>query len=273
MLAHTFCHVPGIGEVTECRLWSMDITSWDLAVQHPSFRPSWTPYIQESILHYEKRNAGFFYENLPSRQQWRLYWDFRDACAFVDIETTGLDSWVDEITTIVLYDGRSYRCYVNGDNLDEFPRDVNAYALLVTFNGKTFDVPFINRKFGACLPQAHIDLKYPLSSLGIKGGLKSCEGQLGLARPEELEGVDGFEAIRLWNKWRMRGNVKALKKLLDYNIQDTLSLHSLMVHIHNQKIKAMPFSDRYLLPNPLLPKAPFQPDRNTVEPVRVRNIC
>jgi uncharacterized protein YprB with RNaseH-like and TPR domain len=262
MLAHTFCHVPGIGEETECRLWSTGVTSWDLAIGHASIRPSWTRYIQESIGHYENRNVGYFADNLPSNQHWRLYWDFRGACAFVDIETTGF--WPGEITTAVLYDGRTIRHYVNGDNLNEFPRDIKDYALLVTYNGKTFDIPFIERFFRIRLSQAHIDLRYMLHGLGLKGGLKGCERQLGIARPG-LEGVDGLFAVLLWQEYRRQRNVKALETLLAYNIQDTLSLHSLMNHAHNQKVTAMPSSDRYCLPTPQLPKVPFAVDRTTVE--------
>jgi uncharacterized protein YprB with RNaseH-like and TPR domain len=247
----------------------MGITSWDLAVRQTSLRPSWAPHIQESMRHFEKRNVGYFAENLPSNQQWRLYWDFRDTCAFVDIETTDR-FWPAEITTAVLYDGQTIRYYVNGRNLDEFPRDVKDYALLVTFNGKTFDVPFINRFFGICLPQAHIDVRYPLRSLGIKGSLKKCERQLGISR-RGLSGIDGSFAVLLWEEWRRRKNVKALETLLAYNIRDTLSLLLFMVHAHNQKVKATPFSDGYSLPIPPLPKVPFQTDRDTVERIRARN--
>jgi uncharacterized protein YprB with RNaseH-like and TPR domain len=268
MLAHTFCHIPGIGEATERRLWSTGITSWDLAVRHASLRPVWSPHIQASMHHYETRNVAYFAENLPSSQSWRLYWDFRSACAFVDIETTGF--WPSEITTAVLYDGRTIRYYVNGTNLDEFPSDVSEYDLLVTYNGKTFDIPFIEGYFNIRLPQAQIDLRYVLQSLGLKGGLKGCERQLGMAR-SDLQGVDGYFALLLWQEYQRGRNIKALETLLAYNIQDTLSLHSLMVHAHNLKVKTTPFSDAYFLPTPLLPHVPFHPDRDTV--ARIRASC
>ena len=127
----------------------------------------------------------------------------------MDIETTGL-YWSDKITTAVLYDGRAVRYYINGKNLDEFPRDLKDYPLLVTYNGKTFDVPFIERFFQVRLPQAHIDVMYPLRSLGVTGGLKGCERQVGIARPG-LEDVDGFAAVLLWNEYRNKKNVKASK--------------------------------------------------------------
>jgi uncharacterized protein YprB with RNaseH-like and TPR domain len=271
MLTSTFCHIPGVGEKTERGLWSAGVLSWDTAIQSASVRlprsvqQSWSCHIRESISNYEKRNPGYFAENLPPCQHWRLYRDFRDTCAFVDIETTGLYGW-DEITTIALYDGQTIRHYVNGDNLERFPADVKDYQVLVTYNGKSFDIPFIERYFGIRLPHAHIDLRYPLKSLGLKGGLKGCEQRLGIARPG-LEGIDGFIAVMLWKEYRMRNNKKALETLLAYNMRDALSLHTLIVHTHNEKVKATPFATSHFLALPSLPEPPYQADPDTVKQV------
>ena len=51
---------------------------------------------------------------------------------------------------------------------------------LITYNGKLFDIPFIENFFNVELNHAQIDLRYILKSLGYVGGLKSCEKQLGL---------------------------------------------------------------------------------------------
>ena len=72
-----------------------------------------------------------------------------------------------------------------------------AYRLLVTYNGKTFDAPFVRRCLGAPLDQPHIDLRYVLGSLGYRGGLKGCERQLGIPR-QGLEDVDGAFSCRGW---------------------------------------------------------------------------
>ena len=271
MLTNTFCHIPGIGEKCERSLWSAGVSCWDSGLP-PSgvkllpraIRESWPQHMRESASNHANRNLSHFAERLPTKQHWRLYGDFQDVCAFLDIETTGL--YGGEITTIALYNGRTIRYYVNGDNLNSFPRDIMDYRLLVTYNGKSFDIPFIERYFGIRLPQAHIDLRYPLRSLGLKGGLKGCERQLGIARPG-MEGVDGYVAVLLWNEYRRRNNLKALETLLAYNIQDTLSLHALMVHAHNAKVKATPFSASHSLASPSLPEPPFKPDRETVERV------
>ncbi|HEX3035271.1 MAG TPA: ribonuclease H-like domain-containing protein [Thermodesulfobacteriota bacterium] len=269
MLTSTFCHIPGIGEKTERSIWSDGVMSWDAALQQTdlklpcSLRQSWVRCLEESISNYTSRNLKYFADKLPSNQGWRLYKDFQGYCAFLDIETTGL-YYPAEITTIALYDGRAIRYFVNGYNLNDFTKVIENYQLLVTYNGKCFDIPFIERYFGIRLPQAHIDLRYILRSLDLTGGLKGCERKLGLNRPG-LERVDGFIAVLLWNEYRKRKNPKALETLLAYNIQDTVVLQTLMIHAHNEKLKATPFSGSHSLPPPLHPEPPFKADEDTVE--------
>jgi len=131
MMTNTFCHLPGIGEKTERRLWTSGLTSWQDVASRTSgnlprkWRPAWDQHIEQSLQHYQRRNLHYFAKRLPSNQQWRLYHDFHQSCAFVDIETTGLDRFANEITTIVLYDGKTIRWYVNGQNLEEFGKDIH----------------------------------------------------------------------------------------------------------------------------------------------------
>jgi uncharacterized protein YprB with RNaseH-like and TPR domain len=220
-------------------------------------------------LHLRGRNPAYFFERLPATCQWRLFRDFQDFCAFLDIETTGLTDSA-EITTIALYDGQSLRTYVNGHNLADFVGDVQGYRLLVTYNGKCFDIPFIERFFSVRLHHAHIDLRYVLRRLGLAGGLKVCERKLGLARPGFQE-LDGFSAVLLWEDYRRHNNGKALETLLAYNAQDALSLQTLMVHAHNENLRQTPFENSHRLPQPGQPPCPFRADPNTVERVVTRH--
>ena len=93
-----------------------------------------------------------------------------------------------KITTIAVYDGSSIFTYVQGQNLPEFKEDIQRYKVLVTYNGKCFDIPFLERYFGIKLNQVHIDLRYVLRSLGYAGGLKGCERKAGIDRGD-LEGA------------------------------------------------------------------------------------
>jgi uncharacterized protein YprB with RNaseH-like and TPR domain len=227
-----------------------------------------TEDLQASAEHLGRGNPHWFAQRLPPTQTWRLFADFRSTCAFLDIETTGMSVY-DEVTAIALYDGRTVRSYYRGHNLEEFSRDVQAYRLLVTYNGKTFDLPFLERCLGCRFDQAHIDLRYVLKSLGLSGGLKNCERQLGLERPG-LEDVDGFTAVLLWREYQRRQNRRALETLLAYNVQDTVVLETLMVHACNRKLaalEALPCAADYRLPVPTLPLNPYQPDAEIVRRV------
>ncbi len=61
-----------------------------------------------------------------------------------------------------------------------FAADLGKYKVLITYNGSCFDLPFIRNYFGIAVDHVHIDLRYLLSSLGYRGGLKGCEKSLGL---------------------------------------------------------------------------------------------
>jgi uncharacterized protein YprB with RNaseH-like and TPR domain len=175
----------------------------------------------------------------------------------------------DYITTIALYDGRTIRWYVQGRNLEQFEDDIRDYRVIVTYNGKCFDVPFIRNTMGVPMDHAHIDLRYVLASQGYRGGLKGCERQLGICR-HELDGVDGFFAVLLWDDFQRNGNRKALETLLAYNILDVVNLEALMVMSYNQKVAQTPFGRTHKLPAPSPPRGPFTPDRATIDAIRNR---
>jgi uncharacterized protein YprB with RNaseH-like and TPR domain len=269
MLPNTFRHIAGIGDATERALWDAGATTWDLAGAATSLPlpqrllGNWKQQLCDSAQELGQGNIAYFAGRLPPNQHWRLFRDFQDACAFLDIETTGQFGDCD-ITTIALYDGRDVRHYVRGKNLDHFSRDVERYKLLVTYNGKSFDVPTIRRCLGTPMPQAHIDLCPVLRSLGLKGGLKGCERKLGLRRPG-MEDMDGMMAVFLWDEYRRHNNPAALATLLAYNCQDALVLHTLVVHAYNEKISKTPFADALRLPAPVLPENPFPVDRGLVD--------
>ena len=210
---------------------------------------------------------AYFEKRLPVSQSWRLFPEFRSSTAYVDIETTGLDRGYDEITTIALYDGASIKTYVQGRNLDQFVDDIQDYRVLVTYNGRCFDVPFMERYFKARFDQAQIDLRYILKSMGFKGGLKGCEKQLGMDRGD-LAGVDGFLAVYLWDRYKRKGDLKALESLLAYNVQDTINLEHLLVTAYNMKAGETPFAGERRIPEVVLPENPFGVDVRTVEEVQ-----
>jgi len=272
MLKNTFCHFPGIGLSTERRLWDFGVQCWedlfsaDIANLSRKRRDSLADHVKESLEHFEKSNSKYFAELLPSDQQWRLFPDFRDGVAYLDIETTGLSD-NDQITTIAVYDGESIFTYVQGQNLNRFKEDIKKYSVIVTYNGKCFDVPFLQRHFKITINQAHIDLRFVLRSLGHRGGLKECERRLGIDRGD-LIGVDGFFAVLLWRDFKTNKNQKALETLLAYNIQDVVSLETLMTIAFNKKLKDTPFEHIRRLSHPSPPPIPFKADLKTISKIK-----
>jgi uncharacterized protein YprB with RNaseH-like and TPR domain len=273
MLKNTFTHIPGIGVKTEERLWESGILNWNdftgpLPIKLSQNRMArLKPYIRDSREHLKTFNPKYFENLLPSNLHWRMFPEFRDSTVYLDIETTGLDSWGSDITSIALYDGESIFYYVNGKNLDDFTDDIQRYKVIVTYNGKSFDIPFIESYFGINIPHAHIDLRYILASLGYRGGLKGCEKQLGIARGD-LEDLDGYFAVLLWDEFQRNKNQKALETLLAYNIEDTVNLETLMVMAYNMKLRDTPFLKTHQLSMPSQPDIPFEADRRTIESIR-----
>ncbi len=273
MLKNTFCHLKNIGSKKENMFWHQNIFSWDDLLKRvdPDFNHSHRlpsnlkNELENSIQEYANGNAKYFASRLSPGEIWRLFTDFRYNTAYVDIETTGL--YAPEITTIAIYDGRNIKYYVNGKNLDQFPEDILHYDLLVTYNGKTFDIPIIETFFRMKLDRAHIDLRYVLKSLGYSGGLKSCEKQLGISRGD-LDGVDGYFAVLLWDDYCKNKNIKALETLLSYNIEDVVNLEKLMVMAFNKKVRQLAHIRIDALPDPDEPEIPFSPDMATIDHIR-----
>ncbi|MBU1139963.1 MAG: ribonuclease H-like domain-containing protein [Proteobacteria bacterium] len=271
MLTHSFIHLPGIGTKTEAKLWQAGVHSWDQWQATPPLRlpnsslPELNRLLQCSIEELDK-GPSFFSNRLPANEQWRIFSHFRERTAYLDIETTGLGPQA-EITTIALYDGREIRCYINGYNLDDFARDIWDYEILVTYNGKSFDIPAIERWFHIKITQAHIDLRFILAKLGFKGGLKGCEKQLGITRGA-LDGVDGSFAVLLWHDYINNNNEKALETLLSYNIEDTVNLERLLVEVYNRNVLQTPFGEDLRLPHPVSPLIPYRPDFNSVQRIK-----
>lgn len=236
MLKNTFLHVPGVGPKTERKLWEKHVFSWTEFLKNERKISGLSrngmskigEYLLDSMEAVKKNEIDFFAESLPRREWWRLYSAFRDSTVFLDIETTGLSRYYDEVTLIGLFDGKSVKIFVKGQNLDDFWREIRKYSMIVTFNGTLFDLPFLASKFEALkLPGVHVDLRFFLRRLGYKGGLKSIENRFGILRDKEVQSIDGFGATVLWNRY-LRGNVDALRLLVEYNIADTTVLKTLM---------------------------------------------
>ena len=241
ILPRTFVHVPGIGRATERSLWENGITSWHKFLSSSSrvraslrSRAQVHRFIEQSAEALRKADAAFFGNHLPRREWWRLYPNFESKAVFLDIETTGLSHYYDEITLVGLYDGQRVKTLLAGHNLERLSELLQPYDIIVTFNGTLFDIPFLRTKFPSLrLPPIHLDLRYLLKRLGFSGGLKQIEQKLGIRRSKQAQGVDGLMATVLWARY-LRGDVAALEQLIQYNAADITSLQSLMQYCYQQ---------------------------------------
>lgn len=276
MLKNTFCHIPGIGIKSETALWAQGIRSWDDVMRIPLADLAGTRHyllryrVIESHDHLAEGNPNYFADHLPASELWRLFGEFRHSVAYLDIETDGLPLPHGSITTIAVYDGKQVFHYVKNRNLEQFVHDIAKYKVLVTYNGKCFDIPVIENQFRIRMRQAHIDLRYILKSLGYTGGLKGCEKKLGIRR-NELDGVDGYFAVLLWRDFRRNRNPMALQTLLSYNVLDAANLETLMIAAYNLKIKDTPFFETHQLELPPPVRNPFVPDPETITRIMGEN--
>src|SRR6267143_2789558 len=236
MLQQTFIHIPGIGKQTELDLWQHGIRSWDDADKFEKrfgavgarLHQKLDEYIPLSRDAVRRKDAAFFERLSTLGEAWRVFPEFADECVYLDIETTGLSSVFDMVTMVGLYDGRKYKVFVEGDNLQELPDQLRDYSVMVTFNGAGFDLRFLKLAFPEIkFPPIHIDLRWVTRKLGMKGGLKSIEEKFGLKRAASVKDLTGFDATVLWAK-HLRGEKSALEQLIQYNTEDVVHLKAIM---------------------------------------------
>jgi uncharacterized protein len=245
MLTNTFLHIPYVCEKREQELWRNGIRTWDDFLASKNNLPNRDlieKHIEISKEQYKKNNHEFFSKKLLSKYHWRAYDDFRKNSCFLDIETTGLSKTQSDITLIGIYDGKESKVFINGKNMEKFPEEIKKYSYIVTFNGALFDIPFIKEKFPDIeFNQFHADLRFVLRQLGYSGGLKNIEKEFNIEREDDLKGMTGLDAVKLWHYYKRYNDKKALDKLVRYNIEDIENLKILMDYSY-EKLKEKSFT-------------------------------
>ncbi len=241
MLESTFIYIPGIGATTETSLWGQGCRTWtdlrgnldrySIGTAEPGEVAS---YLDQSIRNLERGEHSFFRRCLGGREAWRAFPSFRNRCAYLDIETDGGHSG-SSVTTIGVYDGSEFKAYVKGQNLHEFPLDIQRFGMIVTFFGTGFDLPMLEKCFpGIVFDQIHLDLCPTLRRVGHRGGLKRIEKALGISRGDQTDGLDGLDAIRLWRRYKTLRDDKALETLIAYNRDDVVNLETLACYTYDR---------------------------------------
>ncbi len=244
----------GIGAKLERRLWASGVLTWKDFIGTDSVEcvsNGRKKLMDERLCAHmdrlEKRDAPWFKEALKNSEHWRLFEIFRDETVCLDIETNGWHPGAGGYVTMVgLYDGYDYRCLLMGEDLsaENLMKELSRYKYMVTFYGSAFDVPFLKSSLsGFNLRIPHFDLCFGARRLGFKGGLKRLEEKFGIERDEETRGMDGYDAVILWNEFR-KGSSSALELLVKYNREDTVNLWDMAETIY-EGLRESTGIDRY----------------------------
>jgi uncharacterized protein len=225
-----FKHLPGIGPRTASALAVIGISSWDDCLARENEIPfrgrrrsEFMENVRQSIRARDERDLHYFTESFPTSEHWRILADYFPSATYIDVETTGLSWHYSHVSVIAAYHRGELHSFVYGKNLDDFLDLADEADFLVTFNGKCFDIPFLEKTFNIpSIGCPHVDLRWIAWHEGYRGGLKSIERQMGIRRPSSVEGIDGFEAVELFYRWQ-RGDDSALYRLVDYCRADVLA--------------------------------------------------
>jgi len=240
MIQNSFIFLERVKRGLEDNLWKQGIHSWDDFLNANKING----LSRRRKLYYDRKinearkelfnlNSSYFKNLLPSTEYYRLYDFFKEETVFLDIETTGLSPKYNNITMIGLFDGIETKTMIQGINLDipALKKELEKYKLIVTFNGASFDIPFIEKQFPNLLPNIpNLDLRTIANKIGLTGGLKKIEKQLGIQRRKLVEDFSGGDALTLWKMYRATGNDFYLNLLVEYNEEDIINLKKIAEH-------------------------------------------
>lgn len=253
MLTETFIHVPGVGAAGEKKLWQKGTTDWWAATAHvhglfaaPADGPLQRT-LRECLRELDEGRLEMTASLLDVNDHWRALCVKEDGAIrplrwlALDIETTGLNADDDSVTCIGLCGhATDFEPVALVAGTPRWAEPLIRYLLesdiLITFNGRSFDVPYLARslqRMAPIFPPFHLDLYPHFKKLQQRGGLKKIQKRLGFVREDALADLDGYSAVRLWRE-HQRGTPGAKETLVRYCLEDVVVLLDLAVWGYNQ---------------------------------------
>ncbi|MBW2983982.1 ribonuclease H-like domain-containing protein [Candidatus Woesearchaeota archaeon] len=237
MIRNSFIFLERVDHKIEQNLWAQGIYNWDAFLRRKWVKGLSRPrklYYNRKILEAKKAlykfNSSYFANMLPSTEIWRLYDFFKEDAVFFDIETTGLSNYAD-VTMFGLFDGIDTKILVRNISwdLDALKKEFKKYKMIVTYNGTSFDLPFVKKRYPDLIPDniPHFDLRFACNRIGLTGGLKGVEKALGIKRRKLVDGLDGGDALRLWKMYKATGDEHYINLLVEYNEEDIINLKTI----------------------------------------------
>ena len=166
-----------------------------------------------------------------------------DQIVFIDLETTGLS-----MTPVFLIgtmecsdDGFTFHQYFARDYAEEvsilsaFKERMAAKRLAITFNGKSFDLPYLAGRgiaTGVTMPEPefHLDLLHEARRLYGRD-LPNCKLQTlerHICGREREDDIPGSEIPAAYHEFVRTGNANKIGPILTHNLQDILTMADLM---------------------------------------------
>ena len=246
MITHTFQILPSVGAKKEKAIWEDGVRSWDdflsadsVHTMRPEAKERGDILLTQASELLDDGDSRSLADMMPKGEVWRMYRHFRDSAAYLDIETDGLSR--DALVTVVtVHSARGTVTLTEGIDLspETLSDALEGTRILVTFNGSCFDVPVLRNSFPEVdLDYPQFDLRFASRKVGYRGGLKPLEIDLGITRADEIDGMDGADAVRLWKMWERHGDRDSLDILTEYNRADTVNLERIADVIYGRLVR------------------------------------
>ncbi len=238
--------LPSVGAKKEKAIWESGIRTWNEFVSSETVttmkhdaKERGDIILTQAMELLDDGQCHALADMTPKSEHWRLFGEFHDSAKYIDIETDGLSR--DALVTVVtIHSKRETITLTEGIDLspETLSEALDGAKMLVTFNGSCFDIPVLKNSFPEVdldIPQ--YDLRFASRKIGYRGGLKPLEIDMGIKRADDIDGMDGADAVRLWKQWVRNDDEDALDMLISYNRADTVNLEIIADRVFERLVR------------------------------------